>query len=172
MFEDDNDKDKDIAQEKKFKVVDKRGFAQGDFDNKNVNYNEDSNEEGNHSSSSLKEKLSLEPELKIGNKDEELLNSANEFNSKESKEDFFEDNDIKVDFATFIYSLNAQVLVYLGKLPNPVSGKYEKSKETAKYLIDTIEMLSVKTKGNLNEDESKLIDNILYDLRMFYINEK
>lgn len=160
MFEDDNDKD--TAPGKKFKVVDKRAFPEGDFDNKNINSDP----------SSLEEKLSLEPESNISNKDEELLNSTAEFNSKESKAKFFEDNDIKADFAAFVYSLNAQALVYLGKLPNPVSGKYEKSKETAKYLIDTIEMLSVKTKGNLDDNESKLIDNILYDLRMFYINEK
>lgn len=78
----------------------------------------------------------------------------------------------EADFATFIYSLNTQALLFLGKIPNPMTGKYEKDVNAAKYLIDTIDMLSKKTKGNLNQDESKLIDNILYDLRMAYISEK
>ncbi|RZD16232.1 MAG: DUF1844 domain-containing protein [Candidatus Acididesulfobacter guangdongensis] len=80
--------------------------------------------------------------------------------------------ELKADFSTFVYSLNAQALFYLGKLPNPMTGKYEKDLKTARYLIDTIDMLSNKTKGNLDENESKLMTNILYDLKMFYVNEK
>ncbi|HEC25067.1 MAG TPA: DUF1844 domain-containing protein [bacterium] len=76
------------------------------------------------------------------------------------------------DFATFIYSLNTQALLFLGKVPNPSTGKYEKDVKMAKYLIDTIEMLSKKTKGNLDENETKLVDNVLYDIRMAYISEK
>jgi hypothetical protein len=78
----------------------------------------------------------------------------------------------EADFATFIYSLNTQALLFLGKIPNPISKKYEKDVGTAKYLIDTIDMLSKKTKGNLDENEAKLIENVLYDLRMAYISEK
>ena len=78
----------------------------------------------------------------------------------------------EADFATFIYSLNTQALLFLGKIPNPLSKKYEKDISTAKYLIDTIDMLSKKTKGNLDENEAKLIENVLYDLRMAYISEK
>ncbi|RZD19309.1 MAG: DUF1844 domain-containing protein [Candidatus Acididesulfobacter diazotrophicus] len=81
-------------------------------------------------------------------------------------------DELKADFSTFVYSLNAQALFYLGKLPNPMTGKYEKDLKTARYLIDTIDMLFNKTKGNLDENESKLITNILYDLKMFYVNEK
>ncbi|MGC8554532.1 MAG: DUF1844 domain-containing protein [Candidatus Acidulodesulfobacterium sp.] len=80
--------------------------------------------------------------------------------------------DFEADFATFIYSLNTQALLFMGKIPNPVSKKYEKDLGTAKYLIDTIDMLSKKTEGNLDENEAKLIENILYDLRMAYISEK
>ena len=78
----------------------------------------------------------------------------------------------EADFATFIYSLNTQALLFLGKIPNPISKKYEKDIGTAKYLIDTIDMLSKKTKGNIDENEAKLIENVLYDLRMAYISEK
>ena len=78
----------------------------------------------------------------------------------------------EADFANFIYSLNTQALLFLGKIPNPISKKYEKDVGTAKYLIDTIDMLSKKTKGNLDENEAKLIENVLYDIRMAYISEK
>ena len=78
----------------------------------------------------------------------------------------------EADFANFIYSLNTQALLFLGKIPNPISKKYEKDVGTAKYLIDTTDMLSKKTKGNLDENEAKLIENVLYDLRMAYISEK
>ncbi len=81
-------------------------------------------------------------------------------------------SNFEADFATFIYSLNTQALLFLGKIPNPLSKKYEKDIGTAKYLIDTIDMLSKKTKGNLDENEAKLIENVLYDLRMAYISEK
>ncbi|MCL4532837.1 MAG: DUF1844 domain-containing protein [Deltaproteobacteria bacterium] len=80
--------------------------------------------------------------------------------------------DFEADFAAFVYSLNTQALLFMGKIPNPISKKYEKDLGTAKYLIDTIDMLSKKTKGNLDENEAKLIENILYDLRMAYISEK
>ena len=80
--------------------------------------------------------------------------------------------DFEADFAAFVYSLNTQALLFMGKIPNPISKKYEKDLGTAKYLIDTIDMLSKKTKGNLDENETKLIENILYDLRMAYISEK
>jgi hypothetical protein len=81
-------------------------------------------------------------------------------------------DELQADFSTFVYSLNAQALLYLGKLPNPMTGKYEKDLKTARYLIDTLDMLSNKTKGNLDDNESKLMTNILYDLKMFYVNEK
>ena len=95
---------------------------------------------------------------------------------KETEEEQAQPNaeipNFEADFATFIYSLNTQALLFLGKIPNPISKKYEKDVGTAKYLIDTINMLSKKTKGNLDENEAKLVENVLYDLRMAYISEK
>lgn len=75
------------------------------------------------------------------------------------------------DFSTFVYSLNTQALLFLGKIPNPMTGKYEKDIKTARYLIDTVDMLKIKTKGNLDANEEKLIENIIYDLRMAFISE-
>ena len=62
-----------------------------------------------------------------------------------------------------------QALVSMGELLNPASNQKECNLEQARYIIDTIAMLNEKTKGNLNEDESKVVDNILYELRIKYV---
>jgi hypothetical protein len=78
----------------------------------------------------------------------------------------------EINFATFIFSLNHSVLVHLGVVEDPSTGKKEKNLPLAKQTIDILGMLEEKTKGNLSEDEEKMLKNILYDLRMIYIKEK
>ncbi len=56
-------------------------------------------------------------------------------------------------------------------MANPVSGKPEKNLQFAKRLIDILETLQVKTKGNLDEDEKRMLENILFDLRLNYVDE-
>ncbi len=73
-------------------------------------------------------------------------------------------------FSTFLLSLSTSVLVCLGELPDPVSNEKSTNLPLAKQTIGIIEMLNEKTKGNLNEEEEKLIEGILYDLRMKYIS--
>lgn len=75
-----------------------------------------------------------------------------------------------IDFNLFISSLGMQALMALGELENPMSGKKEKQLPQAKYLIDTLEMLEVKTKNNLDAQEANMIETMLYDLRMKYIS--
>jgi hypothetical protein len=75
-----------------------------------------------------------------------------------------------VDFSTFILSLSTSVLLHLGEIPDPQTQKIARNLELAKHTIDMIDMLKQKTKGNLTEAEARLIDNILYDLRMGYVN--
>lgn len=75
-----------------------------------------------------------------------------------------------VDFSTLILSLSTSVLLHLGEIPNPQTNKSEKNLELARHTIDIIDMLKQKTKGNLTEGEGGLIDNVLYDLRMRYVN--
>lgn len=78
----------------------------------------------------------------------------------------------KINFATFIFSLNHSVLVHLGVMDDPTSGKKARNLTLAKQTIDILGMLEEKTQGNLTEDEEKMLKNILYDLRMIYIKEK
>jgi hypothetical protein len=76
-----------------------------------------------------------------------------------------------IDFATFVLSLNHSALLHLGEVPDLESGKREKDLPLARQTIDLIAMLEDKTKGNLTGDEERLIAQILYDLRMRYVEQ-
>ncbi len=72
-------------------------------------------------------------------------------------------------FSFFISTLALQVSIYLGRIPNPATNKKEKNLPQAKFIIDTLDMLKEKTKNNLTNDESKLLENLLYELKMQYV---
>ncbi len=75
----------------------------------------------------------------------------------------------EVDFNSFIFSLSTSVLIQLGEIEDPFTQKSAKNLPLAKQTIDLIGMLKEKTKGNLTPQEERLIESILYDLRMRYI---
>ena len=75
----------------------------------------------------------------------------------------------EMSFGMFITSLGMQVLMHLGEITNPLTKKKEQDLTQAKQTIDLISMLKDKTKGNLEEDETTLLENLLYELRMKYI---
>jgi len=76
------------------------------------------------------------------------------------------------DFNFFITTLSLQASIALGQAPNPVTNKKEDDLTQAKFLIDTLGMLKEKTKGNLSTDETNLLENLLYELRMVYISKQ
>lgn len=78
----------------------------------------------------------------------------------------------KIDFSTFIFSLNSSVLVQLGLIEDPASGKKAKNLPLAKQTIDIMGMLEEKTRGNLTQDEEQMLKHFLYELRMLYVKEK
>ena len=75
----------------------------------------------------------------------------------------------EVDFVTFILSLSTSALIQLGEIENPASKQPAKNLPLAKQTIDLIGMLQEKTKGNLSPEEQRLMENILFDLRMRYV---
>ena len=77
----------------------------------------------------------------------------------------------EASFSLFTSSLVTQALISLGEVENPFSKKSEQNLDQAKFTIDTLEIIREKTKGNLTEDETKLLDTALYDLRMGYIEK-
>ena len=75
----------------------------------------------------------------------------------------------EINFAAFIFSLGRSAFIHLGDEPDPVSGVKKVSLQLAKETIDIISILEEKTKGNLTQDEDQLIKNLLYALRMRYV---
>jgi hypothetical protein len=75
----------------------------------------------------------------------------------------------EVNFSTFIVSLSTEILFHLGEIAHPGTGERQKNLPLAKHAIDTLVMIQEKTKGNLSEEEQKLLENMLYDLRMCFI---
>ena len=75
----------------------------------------------------------------------------------------------EVNFSSFILSLSSSTLLHLGEIADPQSGEKKKDMALAKQSIDIINLLKDKTKGNLTQEEEKLLDHLLYDLRMRFV---
>jgi hypothetical protein len=66
-------------------------------------------------------------------------------------------------------TLATEALVALGQVPHPTSGQTHVHRHQAQYLIDTIDMLRQKTKGNLTPREEQMFDSLLHQLRMVFV---
>lgn len=77
----------------------------------------------------------------------------------------------QVCFPTFVLSLSSSALVHLGEVPDPDTGQNAENIEMAKHTIDILAMLEEKTKGNLDLEESKLLKDMLFELRMHYVRK-
>lgn len=77
----------------------------------------------------------------------------------------------EMSFSTFIYSLSSSAMVALGEAPDPGTGKVEFQPHLAKHTIDVLGMLQNKFDTGLEESEKKLLCDLLYNLRMAYVNK-
>ncbi|MCL2778339.1 MAG: DUF1844 domain-containing protein [Polyangiaceae bacterium] len=75
----------------------------------------------------------------------------------------------QIDFATFILSLSHSALMHLGEAPDPLTNQVHADLSLAKQNIDILGLLEDKTKGNLSGDEERLLAQVLFDLRMRYV---
>jgi hypothetical protein len=75
----------------------------------------------------------------------------------------------KVDFSTFLLSMASSALVQLGEVPSPESGTKEENLPLAKHTIDVICMLQDKIANGLTQEETRLLEGILYELRLKYV---
>ncbi|MDP8262893.1 MAG: DUF1844 domain-containing protein [Candidatus Ancaeobacter aquaticus] len=76
-----------------------------------------------------------------------------------------------VYFVELVSALAGSAMQQLGKIANIMTGKVEKDLKGAKATIDMIAMIKEKTKGNLNEEESKMLLSILTNLQLNYVDE-
>lgn len=102
---------------------------------------------------------------------------------KENKETLTEDEDCcaggkvkdgkckmpEVTFQAFVMSLNTSALYHLGVIADPETGSSKQDLVMVQHVIDTLDMLVSKTRGNLTEDEDKMLGEFVYDLKMRYV---
>lgn len=138
---------------------------------------------------SLKEGVVIEPpkpkeETVIEEKQTEIP-STGAFQDSEISEDveFLPTDDSEVDlddedipgaddpasFVNFLSTLVTNAAASLGAMPHPATGQRTVDLETGKFWIDVLAMLRAKTKGNLLPKESQLLEGILGDLQMQYV---
>ena len=79
---------------------------------------------------------------------------------------------LKIDFPTLIMSFASAAMISLGRAPDPVTGQVCKDLALAQQNIDIISLLQKKTKGNLLPEEVNMIEGILYELRISYVEAK
>jgi hypothetical protein len=78
-----------------------------------------------------------------------------------------------IDFSTLVLSLATSAMMHMGLVPDPGTGESpDKNLALAHQTIDTLEMLQLKTRGNLEEEETRLLQSVLYELRMSYVKAR
>ncbi len=75
----------------------------------------------------------------------------------------------EINFNSLVFSLSSSALLNFGEIADPQTGQKRKDLPLAKHAIDTIAMLKGKTKGNLTEEEEKILESVLTDLRWRYV---
>jgi hypothetical protein len=75
-----------------------------------------------------------------------------------------------INFAAFVLSLAHTAAVHFGDIPDPVSGQAgEPNLPAAQQMIDILSLLEAKTRGNLSAEERQLLEQLLFELRMRYV---
>lgn len=91
---------------------------------------------------------------------------------KSQPEEDHENNYPAVNFTNFVLSLSTSALFHFGDFPESEGGTPQKNLPAAKQTIDILDMLNEKTQGNIDKNESDLIQGVLYELKMRYVKEK
>ena len=80
------------------------------------------------------------------------------------------ENPLEANFSTLILSIASSAAMGLGLTPDPNSGKTHVDKKIAQFNIDLLEILKDKTENNRTDEEDKLINQIISDLKMKFIS--
>jgi hypothetical protein len=82
-----------------------------------------------------------------------------------------DDKNYALDFNALVLSLGSSAIVHLGEAPDPTTGQKREKPDLpmAQQSIDLLGMLQEKTRGNLTPDEARFLENMLFDLRMLYV---
>jgi len=77
---------------------------------------------------------------------------------------------MSVSFAQLVMQQANMATMFLGRVPHPESGQVIKDLDTARMFIDQLEMLEIKTRGNLDKDEAALLKQSLMSLRLAFVD--
>ena len=76
-----------------------------------------------------------------------------------------------INFPAFVLSLAHTAAVHFGDIPDPMTGETARPNvEAAKQMIDILSLLELKTRGNLSAEERQLLEQLLYELRLRYLD--
>lgn len=76
----------------------------------------------------------------------------------------------ELNFTAFVVSLASSAAIHFGDLPNPATGLAgEPNLEGASQMIEVLSLLEQKTKGNLTAEERQVLEQVLYELRLRYV---
>lgn len=152
MTEDKRSQEEEAEQaERGFKVEDRRRFSQSGESRGEVGRADESDDTGVERSAKT-----------AGEGDTEASSRATSSHDAVGRE---------ITFSSFAFGLASQALMLLGLAPDPASGVVHKDLAQAQDLIDILAMLEEKTRGNLDEDEAHMMEEMLYELRMQYVRE-
>ncbi|MCK4860227.1 MAG: DUF1844 domain-containing protein [Candidatus Omnitrophica bacterium] len=104
-------------------------------------------------------------------KEEEKIEETKDKEEKGEQKSQQEMPPLEINFALFISSMGMQALMHLGEITNPVTNKKEQDLKQAKQSINILEILEKKTKGNLDKNEEQILKNLLYEVRMKYVEK-
>lgn len=77
----------------------------------------------------------------------------------------------RVSFVSILFSYVHSALIFLGDMEDPIKKGVSENLESGRQMIDILEVLEHKTKGNLTADEEKYLQGALFDLRMRYMQK-
>lgn len=136
-----------------FRVVDRRRF------------DSEGNEKG---SAVIDPKPSIEPRRESAPRKESVAPSQ----GAHADESFIlrgEEEPNSVDFSSFVVSLATQALMQLGEMPAPPGYEIPQDPEAARQTIDILTMLKTKTRGNLDQAEAQMMEEVLHSLRLAFV---
>jgi len=103
---------------------------------------------------------------------EKIRESRDPLAGKEDPSSSGPQEEFEVDFSTLIMSFASAAMISMGRIPDPATGQVGNDPVLARQNIHIIAMLQEKTRGNLSGDEERLMENILYELRMSFIESQ
>lgn len=86
-----------------------------------------------------------------------------------SQTDSTNENHIPVSFTQFVVSLVQSTMVHLGEAPSPETGSKALNLNLARDTIDVLTMLKEKTEGNRTEDETRMLNTLLHEIRTKFL---